>query len=115
MVNTYINIINLKDDKNNNKNTEKFLLKVGIKLFVLSTLYITTCAPVHLPLAKSLLADIGELSPVMLHDLTDHPPHPTVLGEDGVVVLGQGDGPLTRIIDNFDRRYEGFDLLEVRV
>ena len=101
MVNTYINKIILKDNKNNNKNTVKFLLQVGIKLYVYSTLNITTCGPVHLPLAKGRLADIGELSPVLLHDLTDHPPHPTVLGEDGVVVLGEGDGPLTRIVDNF--------------
>ena len=38
MVNTYINIINLKDNRNNNKNTVKFLLKLGIKLYVYSTL-----------------------------------------------------------------------------
>ena len=77
--------------------------KISVKswyktLYVYSTLNITTCGPVHLPLAEGLLADIGELSPVLLHDLTDHPPHPTVLGEDGIVVLGEGNGPLARII-----------------
>ena len=52
----------------------------------------------YLPLAEGPLADIGELSPVLLQDLTDPPPHPTVLGEDGIVDLGEGNGPLARII-----------------
>ena len=79
-----------------------------------TALYITTCGRVRLS-TSCRGSSCWELSPVLLHDLTDHPPHPTVLGEDGIVVLGEGDGPLTRIVDNFDRRYEGLDPLEVRV